>query len=310
MPPAALGTAIYPGHAAVEHLAHHPAATPAQNLWSDTRVDSKELALACGFLLGRHFFGLEDLHYGYWQADEPADMLHLGTAQARFSEFLLAHIPARAKSVLDVGCGSGKVAEQLIGRGHQVDCVSPGPFLTALARKRLAGAADVFECRFEEFETTRRYDVVLFCESFQYVSLNESLRRAVALLNPGGHMVIADFFRTDAKGYSPLAGGHYLRAFYEQVAAMPFTCQSDVDITREAAPTVKIVNDIAVETVRPICEMARHYLRTNRPWLSRIVHWLLRHRLAKLEKKQFAGKNTPEAFCRFKSYRVMVYQRQ
>ena len=32
--------------------------------------------------------------------------------------------------------------------------------------------------------------------------------------------------------------------------------------------------------------------------------------LAKLEKKQFAGNNTPEAFARFKSYRLMVYQKQ
>jgi SAM-dependent methyltransferase len=273
-------------------------------------IDSKEYGLACGYMLGRHFFGLEDLHYGYWRPDDVVDLAHLREAQARFSNVLLSHIPAGAASVLDIGCGTGRVAQQLVARGHRVDCVSPGPFLTALARQRLCDAARFFECRFEDLDTPERYDVVLFCESLQYVRLAESLARAVNLLKPGGRLVIADFFRTDAKGYSPLAGGHYLRDFYSQIGTLPCTSRTDLDITRETAPTTKIINDAMMEAVRPIWEMTQQFLNANRPWLSRILHWALRHRLAKLEKKQFAGQNTPEAFARFKSYRLMVYEKR
>ena len=96
----------------------------------------------------------------------------------------------------------------------------------------------------------------------------------------------------------------------DEIAALPLVCRTDLDITRETAPSVKIINDVMFESVRPIWEMTQHYLRINRPWLSRTIHWLFRRRLAKLDKKQFAGQNTPEAFCRFKSYRLMVYERQ
>ncbi len=272
------------------------------------RIDSKEYALACGYLLSRHFFGCEDLHYGLWTPDAKVDMQNLREAQARFSSFLLSHIPAGVHRVLDVGCGTGTVAQRLLERGYEVDCVSPGPFLTAIARERLGSRARMFECRFEELPTTKRYDLVMFCESLQYVPLAEALPRAAALLNPGGHLVIADFFRTDAKGYSPLAGGHFLRVFYETVGLMPLECRRDIDITRETAPTVKLINDAMISAVRPIWEITQQYLHANRPWLSRILHWALRHRLAKLAKKQFAGQNSPEAFARFKSYRLLVYQ--
>ncbi len=142
------------------------------------RADSKELALACGYILGRHFFGLDDLHYGYWQQGVPLDLAHLGEAQENFTEFLISQIPAGATSILDVGCGTGTVAESLIGLGHRVDCVSPSVYLTPVARKRLGDKANFYECRFEEVDTETRYDVVLFCESFQYVEMGEALRRA------------------------------------------------------------------------------------------------------------------------------------
>ena len=171
-------------------------------------------------------------------------------------------------------------------------------------------APRVYECRFEEFDARGPYDVVLFCESLQYVRLAESLRRTVELLRPGGRLVLADFFRTDATGYSPLAGGHRLRDFHAEIARHPLVCRTDLDITRQTAPTVAIMNETMVNAVRPIWEVTQQYLNSNHPWLSRILHWALRRRLAKLEKKQFAGQATPEAFARFKSYRIMVYEKQ
>ena len=295
-------------HAPDAAAAPEPLAAPRPPSGPEPPVDSKEFALACGFVLGRHFFGWEDLHYGFWRPGAEVDVHHFGEAQARFSEFLLSHIPTGAKTILDVGCGTGSVAERLIERGYRVDCVSPGPFLTPVARRRLGDATSIYQCRFEELETASRYDVVLFCESLQYVELAESLRRAVALLTPGGYLVIADFFRTDATGHSPMAGGHRLRNFYHEMAALPLACLRDVDITRETAPTVKLINDAMTEAVRPIWEMTQHFLRAKRPWLSRILHWAFRRRLAKLQRKQFAGNNTPDAFATFKSYRLLVYQ--
>jgi SAM-dependent methyltransferase len=271
-------------------------------------VDAKELALASGYILSRHFFGCDDLHYGYWRPGAPVDVLHLADAQARFSEVLIAQIPSTVKTILDVGCGTGAVAQRLIQSGYRVDCVSPSLYLTPFARERLTEAATIYECRFEDLETTARYDAVLFCESFQYVKMADSLRRAAALLNPGGCLMIADFFSTDAPGKSPLGGGHRLRIFYEEIGKLPFTKERDLDITVEAAPTVSVMNDVMAEAVRPIWEMIQDFLRETRPWLSRIIHWALRRKIDKFERKHLVGAITPAAFARFKSYRMMVYR--
>ena len=58
-----------------------------------------------------------------------------GTADA-----LLADVPAGSR-VLDVGCGSGHVAESLVRAGHVVHAVDPDPEMVALATSR--SAADV-----------------------------------------------------------------------------------------------------------------------------------------------------------------------
>ena len=93
------------------------------------KLDSKEIGLEVGLLIGRFFLKSDDLHYGYWEPDLPVDLLHCADAQKAYSDLLLKQIPEDIKSILDVGSGSGNTAEKLINRGHLVECVSPSLFL-------------------------------------------------------------------------------------------------------------------------------------------------------------------------------------
>lgn len=51
-------------------------------------------------------------------------------------------------------------------------------------------------------------------------------------LKSGGHLVICDFFRTDAAGKSPLGGGHKLSEVYTSLEDHPFDKIDDLDITK------------------------------------------------------------------------------
>jgi hypothetical protein len=84
-------------------------------------LSSSEFGLALGFVIGHHFLDMQDLHYGYWPEGLPRVPQNLAQAQANYTDFLVSHIPAGVRSVLDVGCGAGNTARKLLDRGFTVD---------------------------------------------------------------------------------------------------------------------------------------------------------------------------------------------
>lgn len=280
-------------------------------------MDSREL----GVVLLQQLLGADDLHYGLWDAGLPRTLANLRLAQQRYDEFLLGvldGIAPRPAGVLDVGCGTGKLLAQLRALGYDAEGVSPAPALTRRVRERLAreaqGGTRIFECRFEDFPAAERsahYDAVVFAESFQYIALPVALERARAILRPGGHLVICDFFKTAAHGDGgpgdrTFGGGHPLAAFYETLARTRFTILRDDDLTPLIAPNLEIVDEILMRRVLPASLTVAQYLSERHPWLLRLLRLLGRRELAKARRKYFSGHRTPATFARYKSYRLIV----
>ena len=270
------------------------------------KVSTREL----GLILGTRLLKTRDLHYGLWSDGLEVRVSNLPEAQRRYSEHMIAHIPGGTRTILDVGCGTGGLAEQLIGRGFQVTCISPSPELTRMARERLGPDVPIHETTFEAFATDLRFDVVMFSESFQYIPLRESLPRAVGLVQPGGHVLVSDFFRTDAPGESALRGGHDLRKFYEALAEQPLDILSDEDITEQTAPNLDLVDAVITDYARPLYDACGYYLRHNRPWLYKLGRWLLRRRLERIAFKYFSHSRSAAAFRTHKNYRTLLLRRR
>src|SRR5213075_1564081 len=117
---------------------------------SDGNLPSSEFGLALGFVIGHHFLDMQDLNYGYWPEGLPWVPQNLARAQANYTDFLMSHILAGVKSVLDVGCGAGNTARKLLERGCTGDCVSPNGVRTSVAKQVLQGRGDVFETRLQD----------------------------------------------------------------------------------------------------------------------------------------------------------------
>ncbi len=272
-------------------------------------VQYKDVGLEIALVFARYFFHSEYLHYGYWQegvAVEPSNLLQ---AQEKYCELLLAHIPPGTKTILDVGCGTGRFSQELIKRGYSVDCVSPSALLTLQTRNRLGAEQVIFECRYEDLETERRYDLILFSESFQYVPLDRAFQNSLKFLNDNGHLLISDFFDTDLEEISPLGGGHSLKAFNEGVIRYQYTVLQNVDITAETAPNLDLVNGLVHAVAIPIYRSITNALRQNHPSFFRGITWVYRKRLAKLRRKYVGNARSSASFARFKSYRVLLCQR-
>lgn len=273
------------------------------------KVDSREIGLEMGLLLGRFFQNSEDLHYGYWPEELEVQFSNFSKAQSNHSEYIISNIPENTKTILDVGAGAGGLASKLVAKGHSVDCVSPSEFLSNKIAEKLGENSEVFRCRYEDLNTNKKYDLIIFSESFQYINVEIGLKKSTELLNETGHMLICDFFRTDAEGKNPLQAGHNLTKFYATMEKTEFENIRDNDITRETAPTIQILDEFLSECLGPITQLGSKYLRGNYPRFMRMLRWKFSKKFDKLDRTYFSGLINTDAHIKYVNYRLLLYKK-
>ena len=284
-------------------------------------MTSREL----GLLLAQQLLSVQDLHYGLWDADLSVKVSNLGIAQQRYTDFLLQQIDRLAGEnsvprILDIGCGTGHMLEQLVARGYPVDAVNPSPILNRQVRARFSrlpvATPTLFESSFEDLPFAacqRRYDVLLCSESFQYIPLPDFFEKAPGLLINGGHAIICDFFKTDAHGTGDegdrsFSGGHLLGQFYELLHNSRFLTVLDEDLTPRVSPNIDLLDEWLMQRLAPAADSINRYLRDQYPRSSRLLKWLARRKLARLKYKYLSGHRNAAMFRKYKSYRLLVLQ--
>ena len=273
-------------------------------------LPSSEFGLAIGYVLGHHLLNIRDLHYGYWPEGLPVEMQNLAQAQANYTELLMSKIPQGVKTILDVGCGVGNTARKLLDRGYKVDCVSPNGFLTSVAKQMLTGRATVFETKFQDLATDRRYDLIVFNESLLFIRpLDVAFTKALILLNPGGHVLITDIFAVPAEDKSPIGGGHNLVEFRKTIAQHSFKQVDDIDMTDGIARTFDLLDQTYREALQPAYHMLLTRIADKYPFLMRLVRWKFRKKMEYYEKKHFSGRRDGKNFKKYKSYRLLLFKR-
>jgi SAM-dependent methyltransferase len=233
--------------------------------------------------------------------------LHI--AQDEYAKFVISHIPDGVKSILDVGCGTGQIAKKLLDMGYQVDCVSPCPFLKKRASELLGNRSYVFECFYENLQTVNRYDMVLFCESFQYIDMEQALSKTNKFLKNGGYLLICDIFRKDVLDKAFMGGGHSLTRFYNLIAKSSFRLIENVDITEQTAPNMDLLDDVMESVVRPVVSAGVRFFESRNPITLKLLRWKYRKKINKAHKKYLEGRKTGENFKKYKSYQLFLYKR-
>ncbi|MEN8128071.1 MAG: class I SAM-dependent methyltransferase [Planctomycetota bacterium] len=276
---------------------------------ADPKKVSRELGLEIASLCGRHFLKINHLHYGYWPEDLEVDITNLHIAQDRYTDFLIEHIPPETKTILDVGCGSGQNAKKITEAGCDIDCVSPSPNLANNARDLLGPGHEIYVSYYETLQTDKRYDLILFSESFQYMKIEAAIKKSWDLLNDGGCMLICDAFKKDVKEKCPLSGGHYLKSFNEIISRQPFELLKDVDITEQTAPNIDLENKMLMEVGAPAWGLFNQLMDSRYPLMAKLLRWKYRKKIAKVQRKYFSGQKSGENFRKFKSYRLFIYKK-
>lgn len=253
--------------------------------------------------------GLDDLHFGYWDGIE-VSIDNVPQAQTQYSEKLASHIPEGVESILDVGCGAGKLAQFLIERGYSVECLAPDPEMVEQARERLGDSAVVHASGFEDFTTERKFDLVLMSESCQYIYVHEGLTRAAQALKPNGFLLIADVFRhrpspRDRPYISK--SGHNLGRFLDAAKDKGFALEKQIDITDNVGPTLDLYDELLTTKALPCAEAGIEMLRTTHPWVFRTLKLFLGRKTRLLgQKYRHQGL---DVFRQYRSYLTLLFQK-
>ncbi|PKL46774.1 MAG: hypothetical protein CVV39_06720 [Planctomycetes bacterium HGW-Planctomycetes-1] len=267
---------------------------------------SREIGLEIGHIVGKGMFKLDHLHYGLWKKGLDPDILNLHIAQDEYCKFIIAHIPAEVKSILDVGCGAGAFSKRLVDLGYNVDCVCPTEYQNKLVEELLGGAGEVFKCKLEDIQTDKKYDMVQFCESFQYIDLDRVLDIAASLIKPGGYMLICDFFKTQPADKYGIKGGHKFDKFMELLEKSPFEILENIDITEQTAPNMDILDCATKEVMIPVADAVERFFKSRNPFILKLIKWKYRKKIEKAQKKYLQGKRTGKDFAESKTYRLFV----
>ena len=281
------------------------------------KIDTRAVGLDVGLAFIRWLTGAENLHYGLWTGLEPTAS-NLRAAQDAYTVKLFGYLPDGPLRILDIGGGAGETAKKLLALGHTVEIVVPSPFLAARCRETAKGAT-VHECTFEAFQGSGPYDLCLFSESFQYIPLAESLPKCARLLAPGGQVLIADCFRTEAylgrqaAGPQP-GGGHALALFQQAVEGSAFTIADQEDITEAVAPSIDLEQRLFHVLGHGVTRVSDE-IRDNRPkshWaLARVIGMFLSaKRRENLMQRLTGTSRTSEAFRRYNRYQIIRLQQR
>ncbi|MEH2252229.1 methyltransferase domain-containing protein [Nostoc sp.] len=191
------------------------------------------------------------LHYGYWEplpaAGEELTITRMRAAQIAYAAKLFSFIPEGTKTVLDVGCGIGGNAVYLCDRGLSVEGLAPDVLQQEKFIKNTNSQIPFYLTRFEDFHTSRSYDLVLFSESSQYIAVDDLAQGAARLLSSGGYLLIADMMRSDAEYRKGIFSNcHVASELQTALIQTGFKLIKTEDISSQIAPTI----DLCLENFR------------------------------------------------------------
>jgi len=208
------------------------------------------------------------LHYGYFEdiniSSDTISIREVEDAQVRYAENVIDKINNVKAPILDVGCGMGGMAGLLLQRGFIVEALTPDENQKSYIDNKYKDLV-CHRCKFEDFNSARKFGTIINSESLQYISLDKAFENAEILILPGGRWIILDYFRLCRDTIAN--SGHLLEDFIREIEEHGWNIVYKKDITQNILPTIKVIDMYAKRFLLPMVHYAFENLRFKKPWL-------------------------------------------
>lgn len=255
-------------------------------------------------------FGLDYLHYGYFEANTPRTLEGLKEAQQKYTDKILSHFPSDAKNILDVGCGAGGNAKAMIKHGYNVTCIDPDPYLLNRTATETGNKAKTIQGLYENITEVKpeSMDLVLMSESCQYISPVHGWTLHKKHVHVGGYIMAVDFFkiRTIDKAFISKSG-HELNSFIEEAEKNGFKLLLKEDITQQTAPTMDLYQELITSKIFPLLEALFTFIERKFSFIYKILNHFLKNKILFLKEKY--SNQGADIFAHYKGYYILLFQR-
>lgn len=214
-------------------------------------------------LVKAEFGDLSGLGYGCMTA-AATDM---SSAQLRMTARLeQAVVEAPGSRVLDVGCGMGRLAQQLAQRGYPVVGIDNNAAALALAQCTLDAECSpncaertFIHVAFEDFVADQAFDVMIMQNSLRYLQTLTAFNKIHRHLKPGGQLLIFEEFgiSNEARNQQHLPEITHTLALAERLG---FVLESCVDVGKDVLPFMKQLLALVCKRaadVASLCDVSR-----------------------------------------------------
>jgi SAM-dependent methyltransferase len=128
---------------------------------------------------------------------------HPWSHNEHFHGWILRNLPARRQLAVDVGCGTGMLAQSLAPYFAQVTGIDADEAMAAAATARLAGDphVSILRCRFEAFAATAgegEADLITMVAVLHHLDLADTLAQIPRLLAPGGRLLVVGLAKANS----------------------------------------------------------------------------------------------------------------
>jgi MPBQ/MSBQ methyltransferase len=220
--------------------------------------------------------GLDSLHFGLWKDGEVPTLEGVRRAQYDYTTELIGLIPEGARTVLDVGCGIGDTSKRLKEAGFAPEGLAPDVYLGEQFRETCGPEVAFHHSTFEDFRPAKTYHILLFSESPQYIDKDAFFPRSKELTRPGGHLVVADFFKIRPDEGFP--NSFVEEDFVARARAAGFRVTHHRDVTKEILPAFELGRKFLARG-RELLEFAQDEALSRAPVLARLGRFFLRKKL-------------------------------
>lgn len=248
--------------------------------------------------------GLERLHYGLWLPEDELSYENLKQAQKRYETYLIRHIPAGVRRILDVGCGTGILAARLMDLDYQVEGLSPD--VNQKHNFTRTVNAPFHQIRFEDFSAPDAYDCIIMSESAQYIAPEKIFENAGKALKNNGFLMICDYFVLGNARGALSRSGHVYPAFKRLIPGHGFRIVHEDDITDQVTKTLDMGKAV-VEKFLTALGIGLEKIQNRHPRICRLLLRIFRHRFRK-QACQIQLLDS-RAFREHKTYRFILLQR-